>query len=172
MKVYAPIRSEDEDVRIDSQVLAVTAANVQPNGSGRQLLKETLDDGPWLPYMLALLTHTKTVYALPLLHFQRSDANLVPCRGEVVCDLLIDLMDMGLFVRLRTSIEMSIRHCYYDKGKTVSKHLMRIYVYGLTVIWIILDTLLGAFWGLGLFSAEYILRDLLYHNSISDFSDQ
>lgn len=45
---HEPIGSEDEDVRIDGQILAVAAANVESNGSDGELLKKTLDDGPRL----------------------------------------------------------------------------------------------------------------------------
>ncbi len=43
-----PIRGDNEDVGVDSQVFPVSAANVQANGSGRNLLEESLDNWPRL----------------------------------------------------------------------------------------------------------------------------
>lgn len=43
-----PIRGDDEDVWVDSQVFPIAAANVEPNGTAGKLLEEALNNGPRL----------------------------------------------------------------------------------------------------------------------------
>jgi len=47
-RIHTPIGAHDVNVRVDGQVLSIPAADVDPDRAVRELLEESLDDGPWL----------------------------------------------------------------------------------------------------------------------------
>ncbi|KXH46589.1 hypothetical protein CNYM01_06340 [Colletotrichum nymphaeae SA-01] len=69
-EVRAPVRGDDEEVRVDADVLAVAAPGVEADGAGREGEQEGGDEGP----------------------------GLVARRGEVRGDGLVDCVDVAGFV--------------------------------------------------------------------------
>ena len=69
-QVGRAIRGYDEDVRVDSEILAITTAYIKANGAVWEACEETLNDWP----------------------------RLVASGGKVGGYLLVDLVDVGVFV--------------------------------------------------------------------------
>jgi len=43
-----PIRSNYKDILVDGEVFAIAAAHIDTDGTGLQVLEESLHNGPWL----------------------------------------------------------------------------------------------------------------------------
>lgn len=69
-EVGGAVGADDEDVRVDEEVLPVAAADVEADGAGRERLEEGFDDGP----------------------------GFVAGRGEVRGDLFVDFVHVFGFV--------------------------------------------------------------------------